>query len=317
MIVRSAVTYEEIVAEHMERRNPSTRQYAIFKAIDLKTKERIEFSADPRGLSNYFQPESTSPLEMSPAFFRAEVLQRYKSDPDKYDLHDRRITCRGTWSLRTYDVNKEGQVHTYLRYLGELPYTEQVYWQAFNEWPKGGLSERAIITDFKGEFYLEHEPLTRLKRLVQELDERPPLWWRPRGEALRKAVRYPVTSSVSEWGDEVLALDQLVNEGFLVAPLRGLAKSSGVIVEDEWRAHKLLEEVLTKEIGDHAEARTLIGSLRSLRELRNHLKGHASDKKQKLAKDATTTYGSFRGHFEMMADQLLETLTVIKGIAYK
>jgi hypothetical protein len=141
MIVRSAVTYEEIVAEHMERRNPSMRQYAIFKAIDLKTKERIEVSADPRGLSNYFQPESTLPLEMSPAFFRAEVLQRYKSDSDKYDLHDRSITCRGTWSLRTYDANKEGQVHTYLRYLGELPYTEQVYWQAFNEWPKGGLSE--------------------------------------------------------------------------------------------------------------------------------------------------------------------------------
>jgi hypothetical protein len=152
---------------------------------------------------------------------------------------------------------------------------------------------------------------------VQELDERPPVWWQPRGDTLRKAVRYPVTSSVSEWGNEVLALDQLINEGFLVAPLRGLAKSLGVIVEDEWRAHKLLEEVLAKETGDHAEAKTVIGSLRRLRELRNHLKGHASDKKQELAKAATTTYGSFRGHFEMMADQLLETLKMIKGIAYK
>jgi hypothetical protein len=215
--------------------------------------------------------------------------------------------------LRTYDVNKEGQVHTYLRYLGELPYNEQVYWLAFNEWPKGGLSARAITTDFKGAFYLEHEPLTQLKRLVQDLDERPPSWWQPRGDTLRKAVRYPVTSSISDWGDEVLALDQLVNEGILVAPLRTLAKSLGVIVEDEWRAHKLLEEALAKKSGDNAEAKTVVGSLRRLRELRNHLKGHASGKKQELARQATTTHGSFRGHFEKTADQLLETLKVIKG----
>ncbi len=129
MIVRPAISYEEIVEEHIERRNPSSRQYAVFKAIDLKTKKRIEVSADPAGLSNYFQPESTLPLEMSPVFFNAEVLHRYKSDPVKYTLEDRSIRCRGAWSLRTYDVNKEGQVHTYLRYLGELPYKEQTYWQ--------------------------------------------------------------------------------------------------------------------------------------------------------------------------------------------
>jgi len=121
MIVRPAITYEEIVKEHIEKRNPSSKQYAVFKAIDLKTNERIEVSADPAGLSNYFQPESELPLEMSPAFFKAEVLHRYKADSVKYELDDRSITCRGAWSLRTYDVNKEGQVHTYLRYLGELP----------------------------------------------------------------------------------------------------------------------------------------------------------------------------------------------------
>src|SRR6185437_4742784 len=132
MIVRPATSYEEIVREAMERRNPTTKQYATFKAINLKTKERIEVSADPKCLSNYFQPESSLPLEMSPAFFNSEVLHRYKADPVKYDLEERGISCRGAWSLRTYDVNKEGQVHSYLRYLGELPYKEQLYWQAFN-----------------------------------------------------------------------------------------------------------------------------------------------------------------------------------------
>ena len=117
---------------------------------------------------------------MSPVFFKAEILHRYKADTVKYELDDRSITCRGAWSLRTYDVNKEGQVHTYLRYLGELPYKEQLYWQSFNEWPKGGLSERAITTDFRGDFYRGYDPLNNLKRAVMDLDERAPPWWQPR-----------------------------------------------------------------------------------------------------------------------------------------
>jgi hypothetical protein len=107
MIVRRAISYEEIVKEHIERRNPSAKQYATFKAIDLKTKERIEVPADPAGLSQLFSVGLTLPLEMSPAFFKAKVLHRYKADPVKYELDDRSVTCRGAWSLRTYDVNRD------------------------------------------------------------------------------------------------------------------------------------------------------------------------------------------------------------------
>jgi hypothetical protein len=151
MILRPVVTYNEIVDAHKEKWSPTAREYATFKAIDLKTGDRIEVSCSPECLSNYFQGDSTLPLEMSPAFFRAEVLHKYKADPEKYDLQDRSISCRGTWSLQTFDVNDVGQVHTYLRYLRMLPLKEQVYWQAFNEWPKGPISKRAITTDFKGD----------------------------------------------------------------------------------------------------------------------------------------------------------------------
>jgi hypothetical protein len=313
MIVRPAITYEEIVNEHMERRNPSAKQYAVFNAIDLKTKERIEVSADPAGLSNYFQPDSELPLEMSPAFFKAEVLHRYKADPVKYELDDRSISCRGAWSLRTYDVNKEGQVHTYLRYLGELPYKEQLYWQSFNEWPKGGLSERAITTDFKGDFYRGYDPLNSLKRQIMELDERAPDWWQPRGDTLRKAVHNPVTSSINEWSNEILALDQFVNEGFLLGPLRTLAKSLGVTPRDDWRQFKLLEECLAAKNADSIDTKTVIDPLRRLRDLRNHLKGHASTRKQEIIKQAISTHGSFRAHFEYIADEVQETLKVLAG----
>jgi hypothetical protein len=193
-IVRPAITLEEIVQEHMDARNSTNRDYAVFKAVNLKTGEHIELSCDPKGLSNYFQPESNLPLEMSPVFFRGEVLHRYKADTEKYELMDRSIYCRGTWSLQTYDINDAGQVHTYLRYLRDLPYKEQLYWQSFNEWPKAPLSKRAITTDFKGEFYDEYDPLNSLKRKILELDEAPPPWWNRRGEPLAKAVHYPATS---------------------------------------------------------------------------------------------------------------------------
>jgi hypothetical protein len=312
MIVRPAVSYDQIVTAHMELRAPGKRQYAIFKAIDLKTGERIEASADPEGLSNYFQPDSTLPLEMSPAFFRAEVLHRYKADPVKYDLEDRTITCRGAWGLRTYDINEEGQVHTYLRYLGELPYKEQLYWQSFNEWPKGGLSKQAITTDFQGETYRGHDSLNALKQLTLRLDQDPPPWWQPRGESVRKSVHYPATSSASEWGEAILRLDQLVNEGFLQGHLQKLASAIGIKPQREWRTFKLIEECLAAKSSGEIDVTRVIEAFRDLRDARNHLKGHASStKRQALEKDAIRKYGSFREHFRNTAARVHAALGIV------
>jgi hypothetical protein len=100
---------------------------------------------------------------------------------------------------------------------------------------------------------------------------------------LLKSVRYPATSSPAEWGNEILAFDQLVNEGFLLGPLRELARILGVKPEAEWRAFKLLEVCLAAKSSDQVDAKRVIDAFRGLRDLRNHLKGHASaEKKQAL-----------------------------------
>jgi len=302
MIVRPSITYEEIVSSRVAGRSGLVRQFATFKAIDLKTREPIEVSCGPEALSNYFQKDSRLPLEMSPVFFNAEVLHRYKADPDKYELRDRSIYCRGTWELRTFDINDEGQVHTYLRYLRELPYKEQACWQSFNEWPKGWLSERAITTDFKGEVYTEYDSLNYLKQKIRSLDDKPPDWWIKRGEALAKAVHYPATASAAEWANEILALDQLLIEGFREKALRTLVVTSGHEPEREWKALRLLEECLIGKGVDPEDARKASGSLRALREMRNVTKGHAaSTKRKQLEKDAITKHGSFRAHFADVA----------------
>jgi len=163
MIVRPAITLEEIMQAHKEARDPTNRQYVIFKAINLKTGERIEVSCDPKGLSNYFQPQIDLASGNVAGLLPGGGAYRYKADPQKYEVRQRSIYCRGTWSLQTYDINDAGQVHTYLRYLAHLPYKEQLYWQSFNEWPKGPLSKRAITTDFKGEIYTDYDSLHSLK----------------------------------------------------------------------------------------------------------------------------------------------------------
>jgi hypothetical protein len=301
-IVIPPVTRAEIVRRYKERRAPKKRLYATFKAQNLKTGERIEVSCDPTKLSNYFQPESQLPLEMSPAFFRAEVLHKYKADPSKYELQSRDIGCRGAWRLRAYDVNDAGQVHTYLRYLADLPYQEQIYWQSFNEWPKGFISERALRTDFMGEWRADYDPLREILRKTERLDKMSPNWWKARGSEIARSVHLPVTGSESEWADAILALDQLVIEGVQEKPLKKAALEMGRVLENEWRSLKLLEECLVGKGAPPEEAKEAISSLRAVRDLRTIVKGHAAPEKKALAiKDARTRYGSLRAHFEAVA----------------
>ena len=156
-------------------------------------------------------------------------------------------------------------MHTYICYLAGLPFNEQLYWQSFNEWPKGNISKRAYQTDILGEFSTEDDPLAELKGQVQSLDRDPPVWWRPRGEALVEEALYPATDSIEEWGNEILALDQLVVEGFLV-------KRTQVTLS-------VLLEVNTRRNGGHCSY------LRSCFPLR----GTPEDQGQKIGRSAKRT----------------------------
>jgi hypothetical protein len=161
-VVRNRRSYKELSGLIEVR---EAKQYASFIAYDWKHKIVREYSCDPSELGNYFV-ESDLPFETSPVFFKPEVLSKYKQDPDKYNVKQRSINCRGAWSLKTYDINEAGQVHTYLVYLGYLPYKEQLYWKSFNEPPKASISKRAITTDFMGEWDTSYNPLESLESVL-------------------------------------------------------------------------------------------------------------------------------------------------------
>ena len=280
------------------RHGSEPTQYATFIAHDWKNDVIAEVSCAPGATANYFT-ESELPFEVTPAFFRPEVLHKYKADTTKYRLEHRSIHCRGAWSLQTYDINDDGQVHTYLVYLRNLPYSEQLYWKSFNEPPKGPISKRALTTDFHGNFYLEYDALPHLKRLVEALHKSQVKWWSLREDGLPEKLLYPVTTSSDEWAGEVLNLDQLIVEGLDAGWLKKTATAHGQKPGAQEGSLAVLGRCLVAAGFSEEDAKQTVLPLRELHHLRNKIKGHAKgEDAETLREDALNKFGTYRKHFE-------------------
>lgn len=209
------------------------REYASFIIWDWKNKKVCKWSSDPKMLGNYYV-ESKLPFEISPAFFRSEVLSKYKQDPSKYTIEDRKITCRGSWSLE-YDINEEGQVHAYIYDLSRLPYQEQLYLSSFNEEPKAGISKRAFKTDFMASWGFDYDPLFSLKQILEKFpvtkvkNRKFHIWKMPNLPETRdiKTLNYVVTDSIKEWENQILILAQILIDGLCTQSINKLAEYLG------------------------------------------------------------------------------------------
>lgn len=311
-IIRSALTKKDLVKRYGFSQ-PSDRQYATFIAQDWKHDVVQECSCDPKQLGNYFV-KSDLPFEISPVFFRPEVLLKYKADSDKYHIQDRSITCRNAWHLQTYDVNDAGQVFTYLKYLSQLPYDEQLYWKSFNDAPKGPISKRAFQTDFEGSWDLQYDPLESLKQLLRELHEVCVPWWKLRDEALTDKVHYPVTKSADEWAKEIHALDKLLVEGFETRQLRSRA-TLGRTVGQDWKSLRLLQEVLRGLGRDEAEVQEVVGPLQELNFLRSKVSGHASGVEAKQIKAGILKeHKMYSAHFRQLCTRCDAAVRLLRTI---
>jgi hypothetical protein len=312
-IIRPVLSMKDLIRRHGIG-DTKGRQYATFIAYDWKHNVVRECSCDPKQLGNYFV-ESDLPYEISPVFFRPEVLQKYKADTEKYQLHDRFITCRHAWHLETYDVNDAGQVHTYLKYLSYLPYEEQLYWKSFNEEPKGPISRRAFQTDFEGKPYSEYDPLQSLRGVLLDLDSSQVSWWKLRGSNLLASVHFPVTKAADEWAKELHALDKLVTEGFVTGDLRARLTKLGRAFDKEWKSLKLLEELL-RTIGSD-KVKEIVEPLRELNTLRNRLSAHPSGKNaERIKVEVLKKQKTYPSHFRNLCtqcDKAIRTLRTLLG----
>ena len=281
----------------------SDRQYATFVALDLTTGRVHECSCDPKLLGNQFS-RSGLPPAISPVFFRSEVLQKYKKDSGKYRLGRGSIHCRDAWGLETYDVNESGQVFTYLKYLGNLPYQEQLYWKSCNEKPKGTISSRAWKTDFLGEWDTEYDPLESLTSFVQNLRHSGVSWWILREENLIENIHHPLTGSADDWADETHALDKLVVEGLVKKDLAERAITSGSELDKEWGSVRILRELLKQLKVDDEVIKEIIDPLKEVHHIRSKLSGHASGSEGKrIRTDIVRKYKSYSNHFRVLCER--------------
>ena len=308
-IIRSPLSKKKLIKLHGFGEQKK-KEYATFIANDWKHGLVHECFCNPSQLGNYFV-ESDLPYGTSPVFFRPEVLLKYKADTEKYKVGHRSITCKHAWHLQTYDVNEAGQVHTYLIYLGHLPYEEQLYWKSFNEVPKGPISRRAIQTDFKGEWDLEYDPLRSLIYFLQILADEKVSWWTLRGKDLTDKVHYPITKSADEWAKELHALHKLLIEGLVVTDLRARLTKLGVTADPEWKSIKLIEQILTLLLNED-QAKEIVGPFQELNYVRSKISGHATGEEAKTIKsNIIRTYKTFSSHFRNLStrcDKSIRTL---------
>ncbi len=293
------------------------KQYCSYLAQDWKNHRITEISCSPDCLANYFT-KSDLPFTMTPAFFRPEVLLKYKADKKKYRLQNRSVGCRGSWHLETFDVNSAGQVHTYLVYLSRLPYEEQLHWKQYNQHPKAPISDRAYTTDFEGEFYKEYDSLMSLKGKLFNLNEENVDWWRLRDKNAPDKVNYPYTDSEDEWAEEILNLDQLLIEGFEEVWLRKKAKVLGCNADDRLRSLKLIETILAKNGFEEDHAREIMSPFHIIHNLRSKLKGHTTGSDAETERrNAISEFGSYKKHFEKLCEDCDKSLKIIASTLKK
>jgi hypothetical protein len=299
------------------------KQYSTFITHDWKHQIVAEVSCDPENLGNYFV-DSPYPYEISPAFFKREVLRKYQDDPDKYTVEEGSISCRSSWSLR-FAVNEAGQVHAYLKDLGHLPYSEQLYWCSYNEKPKGSLSEGTYRRDFLGQWYDEPEPLRDLKRLLRSFPAvnttagSVELWRVPEhaDTDLADRVHYLAGTSSKEWENEIVALDRFVVEGLNLKYLRRVAEELG-IAHETLGSIVLLREVLTaKGIADDI-VKTIFEPLKELHDLRSKFGSHRkSSDTTAIAKEIRRRHKDLAAHHRDLVRRTSEAMTSLSNLIRK
>lgn len=281
-IERPITPKEQLLSWKIREDNEEEKKYADFIVLDRKNNKILkDYSLDPRNFANYFTT-SDLPFEISPIFFKAEVLDKYKTNPDKYELKERTISCRGGWHLETYDINEHNQVHTYAIYLARLPYKEQLHWLQYNEEPKGSISKRAFQTDIEGKWPDESSKLELLQESLEKLanlkiGEEGNTIWSPKGgswDSASKGLYYVNSENTNQWHDFIIALANTINEGFQVKPLRKIA--SKLCNNDENLGTLGLIKFILESSNNQEQIPIIHGVLNELQKKRGKGKAHGT-----------------------------------------
>lgn len=194
--------------------------------------KEIKSNCQPSKLSNYFVDKGTTHF-LTPTFFKRELLQKYYSEPKKYDTSEGSIKYLNFWRIEI-DLTEENLIQVYLGDIGRnLPFNEQLHWRQFNVVPKGKISNHRYKRDFLAEFAspeLEEAPILHFKQAFETLQERFKLLneqvlfkdLAKDDQHLFSTLHIPVTDEWKELDEQILALAKVTTDSFNYKPISKL-----------------------------------------------------------------------------------------------
>ena len=169
-------------------------------------------------------PIEASKNDLAKAYFKSEVLAKYRSQPSKYQISDSCIKCKSEdWILQSCYTSSNNEIYCYLWDLYLLPDSEQEYWKIYNlKSPTGKANFLAIKRDFFCSFEsFEKEKLSETLKKLQntkiKIGSKSLEIWKPKEdfEQMLNEVMLPQVEEYKQYRDEfLLPLSRLVVEGF-------------------------------------------------------------------------------------------------------
>lgn len=256
-------------------------QYASFIIGEDEMGQPREFSADPKGLANFFGKNPHAPDYLTPVHFKREVLDRYFHNPGKYAVSDGVVRNDTHWLIRM-DDDHGSRVVAFLGDLGrDLPFSEQLFWRAHNILPDGGLSRTARSRSFHAQPADSERPEHRFKAAYHHftkawLDAHGWPLFRPLAagdQHLLTKLHVPTSDNPAELDAQLLGLAKILVDSLNDAELDGALAS---VVAGERSLAKLERYLMMRRYPDTERD---VGTLRTIQGLRSSGAAHAKGSK--------------------------------------
>lgn len=277
--------------------------------------EPRKYTSNPDKLSNYFGANEGAPHYLTPVFFKREVLQKYISDPSKYEIRGGYLYCGTLWGL-SIDIDHRDYVMAYLGDLGaRLPESEQDYWKSFNVLTDERISKSSFLRDFMNVATSPEIADVQFKNLYKGLNV---AWKEKMGWSLfnpltegdeynLENIRIPLSESQEEFDQQVLALNKTLvdslNEKRIGKDITLTKNMKGISKFEEW--------LKVKGITEYEQH---ISFLRNLQDLRSAGTGHRKGKEyQKIATKFQLSENNKRSDFEGILRSAIEFINFMKS----
>jgi hypothetical protein len=281
------------------------RQYQSFIVGVDKNGRDVELNCDPEVSERQF---------LVLVWFRVDVLKKYQSEPERYEVRDGLVRSQGRWHLPVDNDHKD-YVAVFLGDLRTLPEKEQLHWRAYNIAPAARLSETAFRRSYKAEWATAERPEHRFARAYEEFMQ----FFEKLGvsiirplvvddEHCLKTLHVPYTESVMDFDNEIVKLTKLlvdsINDGEL---------EKHITVEKNERSLSKLEKYLTAKGRKDFEPHVAV--LRDLQRYRSQNAAHrrGKDANKSFAK-LVTGVTSRRDTLSVILDKAIHLLAYLREV---